>query len=274
MAAGKPEARVFGKAHVSDRVENSPSGAPKNANDCGWEGPDDVQGQPHDRSDGWQGLVAGLGNFSIQYNYACAGIAAAIMLSHRDETGADITPDYPEPHWAKDFLLSIVFVGSVLGMLTMGYLGDLLGNRAALALTNSIAAAGALASALLSWGGARTVWTVIAASRFLLGIGIGGNYPLSAAKAASASGGSPRLAVQHAARAFFWQGPGGCAPYVLALGLVRLPKTAHVTSLQFRILLGAGAIGPVLVVAASLQGRTAAPPRRAAGDLGQVVVII
>lgn len=203
------------------------------------------------------GFVPGCSNFSIQYNYACASIATAVMLSQRDVAGDDVVPDFPEPQWAKDLMLGVVFVGSVFGMLTMGYLGDLLGTPRAFVITNGLSVAGALVSALLSWGGPEHVWGVVMAGRFVLGVGVGGNYPLSAARAAASS--STRAeGVASAARAFFWQGPGSCAPYVLALLLLRLPRTAGVTSLQFRILLGAGALPALVVLVASLR-ESAAP---------------
>merc|ERR1719436_602627 len=118
-------------------------------------------------------------------------------------------------------------------MLTMGYLGDLLGIKRALVITNPLTVVGYLASALLAWGGADTVWGIITASRFLLGIGVGGNYPLSAAKAAEHTL-ELRDAVNKAASAFFWQGPGAAATYLLGLALLQLPRTKNVTSEQFR----------------------------------------
>mmetsp|Transcript_48643 Transcript_48643/g.135944 ORF Transcript_48643/g.135944 Transcript_48643/m.135944 type:complete len:490 (+) Transcript_48643:86-1555(+) len=199
------------------------------------------------------GFVPSCSNFSIQYNYACASIAVAIMLSHNDDTILGAIADYPEPRWAQHFLLSIVFIGSVFGMLIMGYLGDFLGVQRALVCTNVLVVFGSLASAALSWGPPQVVWGIIAASRFILGVGVGGNYPLSAAKAAEAAPASLKDAVAKTGAAFFWQGPGACAPYLLALGLLHLPHRAGVTSLQFRTLFALGAIPAFVVLIASIQ---------------------
>ncbi|CAK9023611.1 unnamed protein product [Durusdinium trenchii] len=194
------------------------------------------------------GFVSACSNFSIQYNYTSASIAAAIMLSDNDNIGTAVKPDFPQPAWVGHYLLGAVFMGSVVGMLLMGYLGDLLGIRPALILANGLTAMGALTSSLLSWGPPDTVWTVIIASRLLLGVGVGGNYPLSAAKAAE-SGKDLQVnaaeAANKAAYAFFWQGPGQLAPYMCAI-----------TSLQFRFLLGIGAVPAGVVLLRSWQEET------------------
>jgi len=173
------------------------------------------------------------------------------MLSHRDFTGEHVVPDYPEPDWVKEFLHSAVFVGSVFGMLVMGYLGDAIGIRRALIATNSLVVMGALGSAFLSWGRPSTVWLVITASRFVLGVGAGGNYPLTAAKASEAA--PAHEAVAKAGRAFFWQCPGALAPYLLGLLLLALPRGNDVTSKQFRTLFAVGAVPSLVVLYASMR---------------------
>mmetsp|Transcript_34047 Transcript_34047/g.60594 ORF Transcript_34047/g.60594 Transcript_34047/m.60594 type:complete len:484 (+) Transcript_34047:92-1543(+) len=213
------------------------------------------------------GFIPACSNFSIQYNYASASIAAAIMLSHNDRTGFDVVPDYPQPRWVKSVLLGVVFIGSVVGMLTMGYLGDLLGIQRGLVITNWFIVIGSLASALLSWGSSEAIWSVIALSRFVLGIGVGGAYPLSAAKAAATGKATddPQEAVNRAGKAFFWQGPGSMAPYVLAIPLLKLlPHNNGVTSLQFRLLLGLGALPAMVVLLASMAEGEASASQRGA----------
>ncbi|CAE8604846.1 unnamed protein product, partial [Polarella glacialis] len=86
-----------------------------------------------------------------------------------------------------------------------------------------------------------------------------GNYPLSAAQAAESTGPAHEedasAGAGRAARAFFWQGPGSLAPYLLALSLLELPEGQGVTSLQFRVLLGAGALPALVILISSLQRR-------------------
>lgn len=140
-------------------------------------------------TDRFKAFGPALGNFSIQYNLSCAGIAVAIMRSCSDDIGKNCKGggDYPEPTWAKYLLMGTVFAGAVVGMLTMGYLGDAMGRRKALALTLSLTVLGSLGSAILPWGSAEVVYSIIAACRFVLGVGVGGIYPLSATSCAESS---------------------------------------------------------------------------------------
>ena len=62
----------------------------------------------------------------------------------------------------------------------MGYAGDVLGRRNAMLLTQGLSALGAIGSALFTWGSAETIYSVMGACRFLLGVGVGGKYPLTA----------------------------------------------------------------------------------------------
>lgn len=194
-------------------------------------------------------FLPSLSNFSIQYNLAVAGIMVQFMTSHADDVSGQ--PDFPEPGWAEHALLGVVFGGAVVGMVCMGYLGDLIGRRKAMIVTLSCTAFGALGSAVLAWGTADSVYAVITGCRFILGVGVGGKYPLSAATAAE---GSQRH--EHASTrvgmAFFWQSPGAMGPYVVALMLLLLPATPWITSFQFRLLVGLGAIPAAIILVGTI----------------------
>jgi len=228
----------------------------------------ELSGIPHDQPEdaeeahelSFNSFGPALGNFSIQYNLSCAGIALQIMNSCSDDNGpACKEGDYPEPDWAKYTLLGLVFAGAVAGMLTMGYLGDLLGRRRALLLTLSLTVLGSLGCALLSWGPPETMYTVICAFRFILGIGVGGIYPLSAVSSAETAKHDGHDA-RRVGWAFFWQAPGAMAPYIVALALLSLhgPTDASgkvpsllqpgLTSFQFRIIMGLGALPASIVL--------------------------
>jgi PHS family inorganic phosphate transporter-like MFS transporter len=90
----------------------------------------------------------------------------------------------------------------------MGYAGDILGRNTAMALTLSLVSVGALMSAVAPWGSASSVYAIIIVARFILGVGAGGVYPLSATKAAEDSGSDGGVSMHGAAWAFFWQQPG------------------------------------------------------------------
>ena len=87
------------------------------------------------------------------------------------------------------------------------YAGDAIGRRRAMALTNLLTVLGALGSALLTWGDAATVYSVLMACRFVLGVGVGGKYPLAATIRAEAcsEGDTPRHSATEVAKGFFWQ---------------------------------------------------------------------
>ena len=95
----------------------------------------------------------------------------------------------------------------------MGYAGDVLGRNKAMTLTLSLVCISALLSAILPFGPPTTVYTVIIVSRFIMGIGLGGVYPLSATKAAEDGGDSHgHVSAASASYAFFWQTPGAMVP--------------------------------------------------------------
>ena len=88
-------------------------------------------------------------------------------------------------------------MGAIVGQLTMGYAGDVLGRNRALTLTLTIATISAMLSATASRGSATTIYSLICVFRFMLGVGVGGVYPLSATKAAEDSGSSSGTQLQN-----------------------------------------------------------------------------
>lgn len=97
-------------------------------------------------------FVGAMGNFSVQYNMTVLSVALAFMKSHSDEVvESDDLADYPEPVWASKTLLAMVFVGAILGMFSMGYVGDVLGRRTGMLVTLSFVVVGALSSAFLRY---------------------------------------------------------------------------------------------------------------------------
>eukprot|EP00441_Pelagodinium_beii_P043798 CAMPEP_0197639738 /NCGR_PEP_ID=MMETSP1338-20131121/14266_1 /TAXON_ID=43686 ORGANISM="Pelagodinium beii, Strain RCC1491" /NCGR_SAMPLE_ID=MMETSP1338 /ASSEMBLY_ACC=CAM_ASM_000754 /LENGTH=529 /DNA_ID=CAMNT_0043212507 /DNA_START=44 /DNA_END=1633 /DNA_ORIENTATION=- len=195
------------------------------------------------------GLPSAVSNFTIQFNFASASMATLFMKSHNDEPvshDSPFTADFPQPAWVHTIMKSSVFIGSIAGMIFMGRLGDVLGIRKALIATNSLVVISAIMSGVFVFGEPNVLWGLLVFWRFLLGVGVGGNYPLSAAKASSH--GTVQESVAKAGRAFFWQGPGSVAPYLVGCLLLRLPAHDGVTSLQFRVVMALGAVPAAAVV--------------------------
>jgi len=181
------------------------------------------------------GLVGpSLANFCVQYNFQV--IAIALLISARVNRQQD---------WVKTQNTSVIFLGCILGQFTMGYAGDLVGRSRALSLTLLIAAAGAVGSSTCAWGSPASIYGTVVAFRFVIGYGLGGVYPLSATKAAESDDGAN--SVGRTAWAFFWQGPGMCAPYVAAI-VLRACLQSDAQDLQWRLLLGLGALPALLAL--------------------------
>lgn len=208
-------------------------------------------------------LTASLGNFSIQYNLGSATLAVEIMRSHQDSKSSDLRPDYPEPAWAEHTLLGMVYVGTIVGMLVMGYVGDIWTKRNALVLTLSLTLVGSLGGALLTVGSTERVYFNLCIFRFVLGFGVGGIYPLSATYAAETSGSRlEKVRIKRVAEAFIWQVPGAIFPYVVGF-LLMLPGQLdpsligeRTTAWQFRCMLGFGSIPAAAVLFLTIRDHT------------------
>jgi MFS family permease len=95
---------------------------------------------------------------------------------------------YPGSNYSKN-ITSIVFAGTVLGQLSFGYLSDKLGRKfgmisaTIIVVIFSILSAGAYGAN----GSTSGMFTALAAYRFLLGIGIGAEYPAGSVAASEAT---------------------------------------------------------------------------------------
>jgi len=188
-----------------------------------------------------------MGNFSIQYNFTSASIAVQVLSSDLYLGHALYSP----PVWSDQLALSCVFLGAMLGMLVMGRLGDLLGRARALRLTTALVVLGCAVPACAA-GLPEIAYATLCVGRFVLGVGVGGIYPLSAAHAAEEGGAAEAAgSSQRVSWAFFWQSPGVLAPYAVAILLFACfrpqPPQEWVPQFEFRLLFALGAI-PALVV--------------------------
>jgi len=196
------------------------------------------KGQGGDVGNGSLFLPA-MGNLHGQYNFQSIAIALVIMKDA-----------YPQTKLENAICLSVVFMGAVFGQLVFGYIGDLVGRNRAMFLTNLFCVVGAAGSATITWKKNEAVlYSSIAIWRFILGMGVGGVYPLSATATAEATQSEDRDAILNKRKrvswVFFWQVPGSTLPFLVAWILASaFPDDVD---LQWRLTLGLGAI-PAMVV--------------------------
>lgn len=212
---------------------------------CG-KGPTDTEVRRKEHSDGSTHsahgslLVPCLAVFSSNYNFTVTSIVLFLMSQE---------PEYRhtfESTVGSGTIKMLSYAGAIFGMCIMGYLGDLVGRRHAMIFTLSLVALGALGSSLFTWGSALSVAIILGVFRFVLGIGSGGVYPLSAVTAAEGTvSDDTEDRCLRVSWAYSMNVPGIIFPYVLALLLWWCSE--HHVEICFRVLLGFGAIPAFLV---------------------------
>jgi len=198
-------------------------------------------------------VVSGMGFFTDAYDLFVISTVAALVASQWHLTTA-------ETSWVS----GAAVLGAFVGALAFGRLADVGGRKKVYAIVAAVMVAGALSSAL-----APNVLALVL-SRFVLGLGIGGDYPVSAVLVSEYSNRRDRGRL--VSMVFSMQALGLVVGPLVALGLLET-NAGH--ELTWRLLLALGAV-PALAVMylrakmpesprfqAEVQGRTA----RAAQEL-------
>ena len=178
-------------------------------------------------------LVSGIGFFTDAYDLFVISLTIPILVTLYEGGHID--------SFAIGLLASAALIGAVAGPVVFGMLADRWGRRRIYMVTLSILAIGAVGSALsvpafgLSTIAILTIW------RFVLGVGVGGEYPLSAAIMSEYS--NQRNRGRLIASVFAMQGFGLLAG--AAVSLVVVYSTSSL-DLAWRVILGMGAV-PALV---------------------------
>ena len=194
-------------------------------------------------------VIACVSNLSTAYNLIVINLAH-IILQNQYCNGDNC-------HDAVTVASTACLAGAIFGQLTFGYVGDCIGRSRALQLTMALSILGALASAFavpFDYSKPETVFDFIALTRFFLGLGVGGVYPLSATIAQESSDAKSRG--RTASFVFSMQGVG----YVLvplvglaAIAICRNPKNLDAgglddTGMAWRLMLGLGALPGILLL--------------------------
>jgi PHS family inorganic phosphate transporter-like MFS transporter len=174
-------------------------------------------------------ITAGMGFFTDAYDLFIIG--TVLLLISKDPTigkGSIFGPTFA----ANSALIgSSSLVAAFIGALAFGALADRLGRKAIYGIELIIMAIGAILSAVAP----TLTWLIIV--RFLLGIGIGGDYPVSATIISEHSNRRDRGKL--VSTVFSMQAAGLVTGYVAALVILGLGVAPDVA---WRLLLGLGAV--------------------------------
>ena len=90
--------------------------------------------------------------------------------------------------WVVSAIDGVVFGGTVVGMICIGYLGDTVGRQKTYLWTLYLAIASTAVCTFSTWGGKSSVEIVLVTIRWFVGLACGGFFPLSAAESFEESG--------------------------------------------------------------------------------------
>ena len=99
---------------------------------------------------------------------------------------------YPQSGGQTSMISTTALIGAIIGQLTFGALADRFGRRVIFITTCLLVTLGSLLSAFVFDSEAVSIYTWLALTRFLLGVGVGGEYPLSATVSSESSKASNR----------------------------------------------------------------------------------
>ncbi|RLN55636.1 hypothetical protein BBP00_00008409 [Phytophthora kernoviae] len=187
--------------------------------------------------------VRGVGFFNDAYYLFVMNVINVVLT---EQYGEDIYTSS-----MKSTVSAAVLIGAVVGQLLFGYLGDVFGRRVNMIATCFLLIFGGILCTVSYGGSAKgTLWFLVVA-RFVLGIGIGGEYPLAASSTAedatSVSERNTRVALT-----FSLQGVGSLTAAMLGNLLVEALANSDVNDpgrleIVWRLLFGLGVIPACIV---------------------------
>jgi len=171
-------------------------------------------------------LISGVGFFTDAYDLFVIGTVAAI-----------VTTQWHLSTTKTSWVTGAALLGAVIGAFVFGRIADVLGRKSVYVLVAAIMIVGALASAFSP----SFVWLVM--SRFVLGLGIGGDYPVSAVLMSEYSNRRDRGRL--VGMVFSMQALGLIVGPLVGLALL---SSGIGQALSWRLLLGLGAVPAAGVV--------------------------
>ncbi len=205
-------------------------------------------------------VIAGMGFFSDAYDLFVISLVLPILGFVYFGAPSKI------PLWEISAVSASALFGAVVGQVLFGILADRWGRKKIYAVTLTIMAVASVGSALAEPFLGVSLLVVLAVWRFFVGVGVGGDYPLSATIMSEFA--NVRSRGRLVASVFAMQGFGLLTGAVVTMAALVFIPTASL-DLTWRIVLGLGAV-PAL---ATIYFRTRMPetPRftiKVKGDLG------
>ena len=185
-------------------------------------------------------LKLGAGFFADAYDLFVIDLVLSILQEQAavDDAGMGFSKS------SKALIASATSVGAVVGMLLFGFLGDRVGRRFGVLVTGSLVAVGSILSAVCVRSETMSLMTQMTIYRTLLGVGIGGEYPLSASMASESSEAKVRGRV--IAGVFAMQGVGML--FSSLLGYLLVAGLGADLEFTWRFLLAFGAVPAVIAL--------------------------
>ena len=189
-------------------------------------------------------LKLGAGFFADAYDLFVIDLVISILQQESlvDPSGMNFTTS------TKALIASATSIGAVVGMILFGLVGDYLGRRSGVLITGTLVAVGSLLSACCVRSEYVSLTTQLAIYRTLLGVGIGGEYPLSATMASE--GADAKVRGRVVAGVFSMQGVGMLFSSLLGYVLITAGASLEFT---WRFLLAFGAVPALVAIYFRLQ---------------------
>ncbi|XP_054799076.1 probable inorganic phosphate transporter 1-7 [Prosopis cineraria] len=124
-------------------------------------------------------VIAGMGFFTDSYDLFCISLVTKLLgRIYYFKEGSPEPGSLPSNVSAA--ITGVAFCGTLLGQLFFGWLGDRLGRKRVYGITLMLMVVCSIGSGLSLGSNPKAVMATLCFFRFWLGVGIGGDYPLSA----------------------------------------------------------------------------------------------
>ncbi|CBI40760.3 unnamed protein product, partial [Vitis vinifera] len=125
-------------------------------------------------------IIAGMGLFTDAYDLFCIPPIMKLIGRIYYEDEPNLEKQYETPAFVVSLLVGLALLGTVIGQLVFGRLGDQIGRRRVYGLSLMLMVLSSIGCGFSICRTRNCVLGTLGFFRFMLGIGIGGDYPLSA----------------------------------------------------------------------------------------------